>query len=95
MKKLLASILALELLVASFAACADGSAEGGASAADGGSDELVLYTWEAMFPQDVLDAFEAETGIKVNYVNFDTDETMLAKLEAAEGGDYDIVVADD
>ena len=95
MKKLLASILALALLVASFAACADGSAEGGASAADGGSDELVLYTWEAMFPQDVLDAFEAETGIKVNYVNFDTDETMLAKLEAAEGGDYDIVVADD
>lgn len=95
MKKLLASILALALLVASFAACADGSAESGASAADGGSDELVLYTWEAMFPQDVLDAFEAETGIKVNYVNFDTDETMLAKLEAAEGGDYDIVVADD
>ena len=43
----------------------------------------------------MLDAFEAETGIKVNYVNFDTDETMLAKLEAAEGGDYDIVVADD
>ncbi len=28
-------------------------------------------------------------------MNFDTDETMLARLEAAEGGDYDIVVADD
>ena len=60
-----------------------------------GSDELVLYTWESMFPQEVLDAFEQETGIRVNYVNFDTDETMLARLEAAEGGDYDIVVADD
>lgn len=40
-----------------------------------------------MFPQEVLDAFTAETGIKVNYSSFDTDETMLAKLETAKGGD--------
>jgi spermidine/putrescine transport system substrate-binding protein len=56
---------------------------------------LVLYTWAEMFPQEVLDEFEAETGVKVNYVNFDTDETMLAKLEASGGGDYDLVIADD
>ena len=48
-----------------------------------------------MFPQEVLDAFTAETGIKVNYSSFDTDETMLAKLETAKGGDYDVVIADD
>ena len=24
--------------------------------------ELVLYTWEGMFPQEVLDGFEEETG---------------------------------
>ena len=54
-----------------------------------------LYTWEGMFPQEVLDAFTEETGYKVNYSSFDTDETMLAKLEAAEGGDYDVVIADD
>lgn len=60
-----------------------------------GDNVLNLYTWEAMFPQEVLDDFEAQTGIKVNYVNFDFDETMLAKLEAAEGGDYDLVIADD
>ena len=45
--------------------------------------------------QGVLDAFTAETGIKVNYSSFDTDETMLAKLETAKGGDYDVVIADD
>lgn len=61
----------------------------------GTSGELVLYTWEGMFPQEVLDAFTEETGIEVNYSNFDTDETMLAKLEAAKGGDYDLVIADD
>ena len=40
-------------------------------------DELVLYTWDGMFPQEVLDDFEKETGTKVVYSNFDTDETML------------------
>ena len=55
----------------------------------------MLYTWQGMFPQEVLDGFTEETGIAVNYANFDTDETMLSKLQAAEGGDYDLVIADD
>lgn len=59
------------------------------------SDELVLYTWEGMFPPEVLEGFEEETGVKIVYSNFDTDETMLEKLSMAEGGDYDVVIADD
>ena len=59
------------------------------------STELNLFTWEGMFPQEVLDGFKEETGIKVNFSNFDTDETMLSKLETAKGGDYDLVIADD
>lgn len=69
------------------------SASEGKTAGEGG--ELVLYTWENMFPQEVLDGFTQETGIKVNYANFDYDETMLARLEASKGGDYDLVIADD
>lgn len=57
--------------------------------------ELVLYTWEGMFPKEVLDGFEDETGIKIVYSNFDTDETMLEKVSMAKGGDYDVVIADD
>ena len=57
--------------------------------------ELNLYTWDGMFPQEVLDGFEKETGITVNYSNFDYDEDMLAKLEETKGGDYDLVIADD
>ena len=57
--------------------------------------ELVLYTWEGMFPQEVLDGFEEETGYKIVYSNFDTDETMLEKVSMAKGGDYDVVIADD
>jgi spermidine/putrescine-binding protein len=56
---------------------------------------FTLYTWAEMFPQDILDGFESETGYRINYINFDWDETMLARLEAAGGGDYDLVIADD
>ena len=67
----------------------------GVSVSAGDSDELVLYTWDGMVPQEVLDDFEKETGTKVVYSNFDTDETMLEKLSQAKGGDYDVVIADD
>jgi spermidine/putrescine-binding protein len=48
-----------------------------------------------MFPQEILDGFERDTGYRINYVNFDYDETMLSRLETAGGGDYDLVIADD
>lgn len=83
-RRLTAVLLALALLLGLTGCGAGGSGE-----------ELVLFTWENMFPQEVLDGFTQETGIAVNYVNFDYDETMLAKLEAANGGDYDLVIADD
>ncbi len=65
------------------------------SAVTAADNELILYTWEGMFPQEVLDGFTEETGIEIVYSNFDTDETMLEKLAMAEGGDYDVVIADD
>lgn len=86
MKKLLSIALAL-CLALSLTAC------GGTN--DGSAGSLNLYTWEGMFPQEVLDAFTEETGITVNYSSFDTDETMLARLETAQGGDYDLIIADD
>ena len=57
--------------------------------------ELVLYTWEGMFPQEVLDGFEEETGCKIVYSNFDTDGTMRGRRFHGKGGDYDVVIADD
>ena len=87
MKKLIIGILALSMCLALFAGCGEKPAE------DAGT--LNLYTWEGMFDPETISAFEQETGIKVNYVNFDFDETMLAKLESTEGGEYDLVIADD
>uniref|UniRef100_A0A9E7ZUP1 Extracellular solute-binding protein n=1 Tax=Bosea sp. NBC_00436 TaxID=2969620 RepID=A0A9E7ZUP1_9HYPH len=42
-------------------------------------------------PPDLIKRFEAETGIKVNLDVYDSNDTMLAKLQAGGGG-YDIVV---
>ena len=56
---------------------------------------FTLYTWDEMFPTEILQSFEKETGNRINYVNFDTDEAMLARLQAAKGGSYDLVIADD
>ena len=56
---------------------------------------FTLYTWAEMFPQEILDGFEKQAGYRVNYVNFDYDETMLAKLEQSNGSGYDLVIADD
>jgi spermidine/putrescine-binding protein len=57
--------------------------------------EFTLYTWAEMFPQEILDGFEKETGYAINYVNFEENETMLTKLQTAGGGDYDLIIADD
>ena len=84
MKKLIAAALALALTLTALAGCAGKK-----------SETMTLYTWEGMFPQEVLDGFTQETGIAINYANFDTDENMLSRLEAAQGGDYDLVIADD
>jgi spermidine/putrescine-binding protein len=64
-------------------------------AACGNKKSLVLYSWSDMFPQEILSGFEKDSGIKIKYVNFDTDETMFARLQAAKGGSYDLVIADD
>lgn len=57
--------------------------------------ELNIYTWAEYVPQDIIDRFEEETGIRVNYTNFEANEEMLAKLETSGGGDYDLIIASD
>lgn len=87
MKKIYSTLAALLVLALSLSLTACSQAETDRT--------LNLFTWAGMFPDEVISGFEEETGIKVNYVNFDYDETMLAKLQTAKGGDYDLIIADD
>jgi len=52
---------------------------------------LNIYNWSDYIGPDVIKNFEKETGIKVRYDNFDSNEILHAKLVAGKTG-YDIVV---
>ena len=52
---------------------------------------LNIYNWSDYIADDTIKNFEKETGIKVNYDNYDTNEVLHAKLVAGQTG-YDIVV---
>ena len=52
---------------------------------------LNIYNWPDYIPEGMIASFEKETGIKVNYDTFETNEALNAKLVAGSTG-YDIVV---
>ncbi len=55
-------------------------------------DKVVnVYNWSDYIDPDVLKDFEAETGIKVRYDVYDSNDTLESKLLAGKTG-YDIVV---
>ncbi len=52
---------------------------------------LYIYNWSDYIAEDTIAQFEAETGIKVTYDVFDSNEVLEAKLLAGSTG-YDLVV---
>jgi spermidine/putrescine transport system substrate-binding protein len=50
-----------------------------------------VYTWSDEIPSHVIKQFEHETGIKVNYSSFDTNEVMFAKLRANKNSGFDLI----
>ena len=55
---------------------------------------LNVFNWSEYLPQSVIDKFQEQYNIKVNYNTFSSNEEMLAKIIAG-GSNYDIAVASD
>lgn len=55
---------------------------------------LNVFNWGDYINYDLITKFEKETGIKINYEMFDTNETMLAKFETG-GTKYDLIFPSD
>ncbi len=72
-------IIALVLTLAAVPAWADGA------------KQLNIYNWSDYIAPDTVARFEHETGIKVNYDVYDSNEVLEAKLLAGHSG-YDLVV---
>ncbi|USD66561.1 extracellular solute-binding protein [Vibrio sp. SCSIO 43136] len=75
--KLFAGILSLSTLYSAQAVSAD--------------QELYFYNWSEYIPGEVLEDFTEETGIKVIYSTYESNESMYAKLKT-QGEGYDLVV---
>ena len=56
--------------------------------------EVNLFGWSEYVPQTVLEGFTKETGIKVNFETFASNEELISKLVAG-GGRYDLVQPSD
>ncbi|HMB77141.1 MAG TPA: extracellular solute-binding protein [Kiloniellaceae bacterium] len=54
------------------------------------AQELHLYNWSNYYPPELLEKFEAETGIKATIDAYASEEDLLAKLQAGGGG-YDVI----
>ena len=65
-------------------ACAPGETDG----------DLNFYNWAEYIDPDLISAFEAEAGISVEYTEYDSNEQMLAQVEAG-AAPYDLVVPSD
>ncbi|WP_395686584.1 extracellular solute-binding protein [Aestuariivirga sp.] len=57
--------------------------------------QLKVYHWFEYIPQELVDKFEAETGIDVTIDTYDSNEAMLASLKAGKLGQYDVAVPGD
>ncbi len=74
--------------IASFFAAAAVALTAGLAKADG---ELFTYNWTEYTPPELIEKFEKESGIKVTVDTYDSNETLLAKLQAGATG-YGLVV---
>lgn len=57
----------------------------------GSSDTITVFNWGEYIDPDLIDQFTEETGIKVIYETFDSNEAMMTKIEQG-GSAYDIAV---
>ena len=85
MKKLLCFALLPVLGLSLLSGCGKSSAENG---------EVIVYNWVEYIDPETLALFEEETGIKVVYDEYDTNETMYPKVEAGASA-YDVICPSD
>jgi spermidine/putrescine transport system substrate-binding protein len=88
MPRRIAQLFFCLLLLFSSAGC--GAPPGPSIATPALPDTLIFYDWENDVPQSVLDAFEKEFGIKVEYRTYISQDEALANVRSGEN--LDVVV---
>jgi len=95
MTRFIRSIFPLAVVLLALGACGkkEEAASTSAAAPPPAQEEKVLhiYNWSDYIAEDTIANFEKETGIKVTYDTFDSNEVLETKLLAGHTG-YDVVV---
>lgn len=73
------------------ASSAPSESEAAAPSAEAPSGRIVVSNWDGYMPPEFADEFEAATGIEVELALHTTNEDIMGKLEAANGGGFDVV----
>lgn len=58
-------------------------------------EQLNVLNWTSYIPDSIIRDFEKETGIKVNYSTYSSNEELLAKVSNAKEGTYDLIFPSD
>jgi len=83
-KKTFALIVAVMMLIAVLAGCSSSK----------NSVEITVYNWGEYIDEEINDIFTEETGIKVNYKTYESNEEMYAKLKSG-GSSFDVIIPSD
>jgi len=57
--------------------------------------EVNVLNWSSYIPNEVIDEFEREYNIKVNYGTYSSNEELLAKISSSKEGTYDVIFPSD
>ena len=87
MKKIAFTTLLLSAALLCLSGC-------GASSSGKQNGEVIVYNWGEYIDPETIEQFEQETGIKVIYDEFETNEIMYPKVEAG-ASKYDVVCPSD
>ncbi|MDE7339815.1 MAG: ABC transporter substrate-binding protein [Lachnospiraceae bacterium] len=66
----------------------------GCGTGENNDNVVIVYNWGEYIDPDMLEQFEEETGIRVIYDEFETNETMYPKVEAG-AAEYDVICPSD
>lgn len=51
-----------------------------------------IYAWSGEIPKKLIQQFEKETGIRVHFSTYDSNETLYAKLKSSKSSIYDVIL---
>lgn len=71
------------------------ASSGTVTPADRSQEPLHIYTWADYANDEVYDRFTQATGIPIEVQTYDSNETMLAKLQAGGGQQFSLLYPSD